>query len=202
MVPAGRNLIGTVRAAIEGGARAVVLRERDLPAAARAMLADQVQALLLPVGGALILASAAPPGWSFPLAGRHLRRTEELPVKRPTWLGRSTHSADELLKAASEDCDYVTLSPVALTRSKIGYGPPLGVTGFGSMLTDASLDKALPAVFALGGVDQDNAGSFLEAGAHGVAVMGPVMRSDNPAQTVADLLTQIPTETASTLTAS
>jgi len=202
VVPAGRDLIGTLRAAIEGGARAVVLRERELPAAARARLADQVQALLLPVGGALILASAAPPGWTFPLAGRHLRRTEELPATRPTWLGRSTHSADELLKAAGEGCDYVTLSPVAPTRSKIGYGPPLGATGFGSLLSDASRCEALPAVFALGGVDQDNARSFVEAGAHGVAVMGPVMRSDNPAQTVADLLAQIPTEAAATLTAS
>jgi thiamine monophosphate synthase len=31
MLPAGRDLVSTLRAAVEGGARAVVLRERDLP---------------------------------------------------------------------------------------------------------------------------------------------------------------------------
>lgn len=192
MVPAGRDLISTLRAAVEGGARAIVLRERDLPDAARSRLADRVQALLAPVGGVLLLASAAPPGSRSSLAGLHLRSADPVPAERPALLGRSTHSVEELLQAAAEGCDYVTLSPVAHTRSKIGYGPPLGAAGLARILTQARRVGAhLPAVFVLGGVDEDNTTSLLQTGARGVAVMGSVMSSTDPAQRVAALLTVI-----------
>ena len=61
MLPAGQDLTSALRAAVQGGARAVVLRERDLPTLVRARLAHQAQALLSPVGGILLFASAAPP---------------------------------------------------------------------------------------------------------------------------------------------
>ena len=51
--------------------------------------------------------------------------------------------------------------------------------------------RPLPAVFALGGVDEHNVASFLQAGAHGMAVMGSVMSSPDPAQTVAALLAKV-----------
>jgi len=192
MLPAGRDLISTLRAAVEGGARAVVLRERDLPTTARARLADQVHALLSPVGGVLLLASAAPPEATSPLTGLHLRSTDPAPATKPALLGRSTHSANEILHAAAEGCDYLTLSPVAPTRSKPGYGPSLGAVGFGHVLAQARrVHGPLPAVFALGGVDEHNAASFLQAGAHGVAVMGSVMSSPDPARTVAALLAKV-----------
>ena len=199
MVPAGQDLISTLRAAVDGGARAVVLRDRDLPSPARGRLADQVQALLLPVGGVLLLASPEPSGWPAPLAGLHLRSADPVPTTRPALLGRSTHSVDEVLRAAAEGCDYVTLSPVAPTRSKPGYGPSLGTVGFGSMLAQARrVRPQLPAVFALGGVDEHNATSLLDAGAYGVAVMGSVMNSPDPGHTVAALLAHLPAATPTT----
>jgi thiamine-phosphate pyrophosphorylase len=189
MLPAGRDLISTLQAAVDGGARAVVLRERDLPTPERARLATKVQALLSPVGGALILASAAPPEWTSPVAALHLRSADPVPASRPSLLGRSTHCTEEVLQAAAEGCDYLTLSPVAPTRSKPGHGPSLGVTGFSSVLARARLARAkLPAAFALGGIHERNAAAYLQAGASGVAVMGSVMRSPDPAQTVASLL--------------
>ncbi len=194
MVPAGRDLIGTLRAAVEGGARAVLLRDRNLSAGVRARLADEVQALLSPVGGVLLFASAAPPQWTARPAGLHLRNVDPMPANRLALLGRSAHSTDDVLRAAAEGCDYVTLSPVAPTPSKPGYGPPLGPAGLARVLAEARAGHgraSLPAVFALGGVDDHNASSFLRSGAHGVAVMGAVMGSSDPAQTVAALLSCI-----------
>jgi thiamine-phosphate pyrophosphorylase len=192
LLPAGRDLTSTLAAAVRGGARAVILRERDLPSPVRARLADQVQALLSPLDGLLLLASAAPPETSSRPAGLHLRSTDPAPETKPGVLGRSAHSAAEVLQAAAERCDYVTLSPVAPTRSKPGYGPPLGAAGLGRLLARAGRVRGtLPAVFALGGVDEQNAASFLQAGAHGVAVMGSVMSASDPEKTVAALLARI-----------
>ena len=76
----------------------------------------------------------------------------------------------------------MTLSPIFLTSSKPGYGPPLGVGALGVAA------RAGVAVVALGGVTADVARPCLDAGATGVAVMGDIMRSDDPGRSVGGLL--------------
>lgn len=62
------------------------------------------------------------------------------------------------------------VSPFAATASKPGYGPALGPAGL------AALVPGGPPAYALGGVRPDDVRACLAAGAHGVAVMGPLMR--------------------------
>jgi thiamine-phosphate pyrophosphorylase len=87
----------------------------------------------------------------------------------------------------AEGVDYVTVSPVALTASKPGYGPALGIDGLAALIEVAG---DVP-VLALGGVQPDTVAGALEAGAHGVAVMGAVMRAETPAKIVTRLLDQL-----------
>nr|WP_231126249.1 thiamine phosphate synthase [Motilibacter aurantiacus] len=174
-----RRLEDTVAAAVDGGARAVVLREKDLPLVERLRLADRLRAELEPVGGLLVLAGAAAGAPAVHLAG-----AEAFPADRPAVVGRSCHSAQDVRDALAEGCDYVTVSPVFPTPSKPGYGPALGLDGLAAM---ARVAGALP-VAALAGVGTGNAASCLAAGAAAVAVMGEVMRSDAPDREVARLL--------------
>ncbi len=171
---AGRPLLDVVAAAIEGGARAVVLREKDLAEPARAELAAALATVLRPVEGTLLMASGPAAG-----DGVHLAAADPFPVPAPPVVGRSCHSAAELRDAAAEGCAYATLSPIFRSASKPGYGPPLG--------PEALRGAPLP-VFALGGVTRSNAAACVAAGAHGVAVMGEVMRAPDPAATVSALL--------------
>ena len=157
----------TVAATVEAGARAIVLREKDLPAAERDRLADRLGALLEPVGGLLIRAGGCGSGDHEAV---HLAAADPLPEARPKLVGRSCHSSAELARAAAEGCDYATISPVFLTASKPGYGPALGLDGL------AAVVRAGPPAYALAGIRPDDARGCLAAGAHGVAVMGAVMR--------------------------
>ncbi|QXG74398.1 thiamine phosphate synthase [Modestobacter sp. L9-4] len=161
------SLVDTVAAAVDAGARAVVLRDKDLPLPERAALADRIAALLAPVDGVLMWAGAA---GSTDRHAVHLAAADPLPEPRPALLGRSCHSAAELTAARAEGCDWAFLSPLAATSSKPGYGPALGLAGL------AALVPLGPPVFALGGVRPEDVAGCLAAGAHGVAVMGPVMR--------------------------
>jgi thiamine-phosphate pyrophosphorylase len=174
----GRALVDVVRDAVDGGARAVVLREKDLPPPARAELAVRLAAVLRPVDGTLLVASSPEPGAD----GVHLAAGDPFPTPPPEIVGRSCHRVTELPAAAAEGCSYATLSPIFASASKPGYGPPLGPAGLG--------DPPLP-VYALGGVTASNAGRCLTGGAAGVAVMGAVMRADDPAAVVAALLDAI-----------
>ena len=80
-------------------------------------------------------------------------------------------------EAASAGADYVTLSPIFPSASKPGYGPALGTNILGE-----AAKLGIP-VLALGGVTADKAAACRAAGAAGIAVMGPAMRSSDPAGT-------------------
>jgi thiamine-phosphate pyrophosphorylase len=164
-----RGLVETVRLAVDAGARAVLLREKDLPRVERIELAEALRPILHGVRGVLVVASDA----TIEADGVHLAAIDPFPTAdRPRIVGRSCHSIADVVAAEHEGCDYVTLSPIFATASKPGYGPALGIGSLG----DARAASAVP-VIALGGIDsRARATGCLAAGATGVAVMGAVMR--------------------------
>ncbi|WP_232534240.1 thiamine phosphate synthase [Plantactinospora sp. KBS50] len=175
---ARRPLPEVVQAAVTGGARHVVLRERDLPRAQRYALAQRLRRILAAVDGTLLVSGPDP------LDGDavHLAAAGPYPPPRLALVGRSCHDAAELSRLSTED--YATLSPVFPTRTKPGYGPPLETAGLAELIRHSRVP-----VVALGGVETpDQVRACVAAGAAGVAVLGAVMRSTDPATTVATLL--------------
>jgi thiamine-phosphate pyrophosphorylase len=183
----GHGLVDVVAAAVEAGARWVLLREKDLPAAERRRLALGLAAVLAPAGGHLIVASDPALAAAVGAAGVHLAATDPWPRAASGMVGRSCHDVCELRDARREGAAYATLSPVLATPSKPGYGPALGLDGL------AAACAAVPdlPVLALAGVGPGRAADCLAAGAHGVAVMGEVMGARDPAAVVHALLTEL-----------
>jgi thiamine-phosphate pyrophosphorylase len=195
----GWALPDVVAAAVEGGARTVLLREKDLPAGPRRALAEAVAGRLRPVDGALLVASDRRLAVAVGAAGVHLAAADPWPADpwpadpwpddddRQLAIGRSCHSADELAAALTGGADYASLSPIWSSPSKPGYGPALGSSGL------AAACAAVPAlpVVALGGVTAGRAAECRAAGAVAVAVMGELMRADDPAGCVRALLAEL-----------
>jgi len=177
---ATRPLPEVVAAAVAGGARSIVLREKDLPRASRLVLAARLRSIVDGAGGRLIVAGPDPLGGD----AVHLAAADPAP-SGVSYVGRSCHDADELARLSTED--YATLSPVFATASKPGCGPALGLSGFAGLVGFSPT-----AVLALGGVETPaQAAACVAAGAVGVAVMGAVMRADDPAATVAALVAEV-----------
>lgn len=181
---AGRRLVDTVAAAVDAGAPAVLFREKDLAADDRRALATEVAAVVRHAGARLVVAGDPALAEAVGASGLHLAASDLMPGSTPPLVGRSCHDRDEAIRARGENVDYVTASPVAATRSKPGYGPALGIEGLAAIVRAAG---ELP-VLALGGVAPTDVADLCAAGAHGVAVMGAVMRADDPSTTVRDLL--------------
>ena len=179
------GLVATVAAAVDGGARAVVLREKDLAGEDRVQLAGALRELLDPVGGTLLLAGADAGGARTAGAGGlHLAAADPAPpAGTGLVVGRSCHDADDVRRASAEGVDYVTVSPVFASPSKPGYGPALGLGGLAALAGTAPVP-----VYALGGVTAVSAGACLAAGAGGVAVMGTIMGAADPAAATTVLL--------------
>lgn len=175
----GRGLGRTVRECVDAGLETVVVREHDLDPPARHALVRELAA----VPGLSVVSSRIPD----PAAdGLHLAADQPVPPRagHRTWrtTSRSCHTRAEVAAAAGEGIDWVTLSPYAASASKPGHGPALPADSFAG--------HALP-VLALGGIGPREAASALAAGAHGVAVMGAVMRATEPAAVVAALLKEV-----------
>jgi thiamine-phosphate pyrophosphorylase len=190
-LPPGRGLVDTVEACVDAGLAAVVVREHDLdPGARTALVADLTRLPGLtvissriadPAAHGLHLAAAGQDTCNTPFAALSGRCNGQVDGSTACYmrLGRSCHTPDEVRRAADEGATYATLSPYAASRSKPGYGPPLPTAAFAG--------HPIP-VFALGGIDPGNAARARAAGAHGVAVMGAVMRADDPAAVAQALL--------------
>jgi thiamine-phosphate pyrophosphorylase len=153
----------------------VVLRERDLPVRERGALADRLRALL--PDGRLIVAGPDP------LGGDAVHLAERDPAVAAGLVGRSCHGVP---RPSNED--YVTLSPIFPTATKPGYGPPLGPAQAGRLAhAGGDGDGAVPWL-ALGGIDSARrVAECVAAGAAGVAVLGAVLRADDPGAVVAEL---------------
>ncbi|MEW2375604.1 thiamine phosphate synthase [Micromonospora sp. NPDC047812] len=183
---ARRSLVDVVAGAVAGGVRWVVLREKDLPRAERVALAAELRAILAEVGGTLVVAGPDPLGGD----AVHLPSAGPYPPPRYGLVGRSCHDRAELARLTTED--YATLSPVYPTSTKPGYGPPLRPDGLRKLIAAS----AVP-ILALGGVHSpDQVAACVDAGAVGVAVLGAVMRADDPEAAAAALTAATATATA------
>jgi len=93
-----------------------------------------------------------------------------LPVVRPVtrFIGVSTHSLKEAVEAEREGADYVSIGPTFYTASK----PDLKPIGL-NPIRQARKKVKIP-FFAIGGIDQENVGDVIRAGAERVAVIHAV----------------------------
>ena len=177
-----------VERALRGGCRWIMVREKDLDAAARLSLVETIVRVAEPYGAKVLVngdLKAAEIADGIHLPQGHSCTNARTALGPDKIIGVSAHTVAEAGAAASAGADYVTISPIFPTRSKPGYGPPLYLDGLKRIVTRVSIP-----VIALGGVTAATALSCRRAGAAGVAVMGTIMRASDPTFPVQDILNQ------------
>lgn len=178
-------MVEVICSALSAGAPAVLFRERDLESSERRRLGHRVAEVVRQAGA--MLAVSADACLARELGAGVLHLPEGSP--RPTgWHGRvgvSCHDVEQILRAGEAGFDYVTLSPVYPSISKVGHHPDEPLAGL-RKLSRAGVGH--PPVWALGGVSADRIPELIRAGATGVAVCGAVMSADDPAAATRELL--------------
>lgn len=177
--------------ALGAGCRWIMVREKDLDRQALVELASDVVERAGRCGARVVINGDAAAAARAGAHGAHLQSADAAARARKSLgpdalIGVSAHKVPELARAARVGADYATFSPIFATDSKPGYGPQVGLDG----LRAACLATPLP-VIALAGLSARSAPSCLAAGAAGIAAMGGVMRSPNPALVIAGLIEAI-----------
>lgn len=171
-------MVEVVEAAVRGGADMVQVREKDLPA--RELL-EVAGTLMEAVGNRTLLfvndridVAVAAEADGVQLGEDALPVEVVQEVAPDSLVGRSVHSVDGAVEAESAGADLLIAGTVFATGSHPA-GAPQGV----DLLRRIGQRVGLP-VLGIGGINAENAGSVIEAGASGAAVVTAISESPDP----------------------
>lgn len=187
LIPRDR-FIETVEKAIAGGARVVQLREKDTPQEEIIRLGKGLLEVTRRYRIPLIINDSPEIAKEIGADGVHLGK-DDPPILRARMLlgkeaiiGVSCYGEIERgLEAEKEGADYVAFGTPFFTPTKPDRLPtPLEV------LREAKRRIGIP-IFAIGGINTENARSILETGVDGIAVITSVFGSADPERVARDL---------------
>jgi thiamine-phosphate pyrophosphorylase len=176
----GRSHVEVVRAALEGGADAVQIRDKSSTAYNLSLISAEIQPLARKFGAAFFVNDRVDVALLTGADGVHLGQ-EDLPARearrllpRPRLIGISASTPEEARRAEREGADYVGVGPVFGTATKPDAGEPLGL----DRLATIAAAVGIPVV-AIGGITQENVAQVFAAGAGGAAVVSAVVGADD-----------------------
>jgi thiamine-phosphate pyrophosphorylase len=209
--PGGRDLGEVLSGAIAGGVQVVQLREKRLGEEELVTVAKAAQAMCERFGALLVVNDLPSVALRCGADGVHVGQ-DDMPVADvralvgPEMLiGLSTHAPSEIDAAAAdapsagEDQafaradgdrastrpDYIGVGPVHETPTKPGR-PAVGL----ELVRYAAAHAPLP-FFAIGGIDADNVGETMAAGARRVCVLRAIAAAEHPERAARELREQL-----------
>jgi thiamine-phosphate pyrophosphorylase len=188
----GRDLLWVLEQALDGGVKAIQLREKDLSGRDLFSLAEKVCKVCQAHSAALFINDRIDIALAVDAAGVQLSQTS-LPVVTARALlgpqkliGVSTHSLREAKEAEQNGADFVLFGPVYFTASKAAYGAPQGLPALKTIVDNISLP-----VYAIGGIKSENIESTKKLGVRGVALISAIVSAESPKETAAKMLRQL-----------
>ena len=178
----GRSHLEVARAALEGGADAIQIRDKSSTAYNLSLISAEIQPLARKFGAAFFVNDRVDVALLAGADGAHVGQ-EDLPARearrllpRPRLIGVSAGSKEEARRAEREGADYVGVGPVFATATKPDAGEPLGL----EELSHIAAAVRIPVV-AIGGITRENVAQVFAAGASGAAVVSAVVAADDMA---------------------
>lgn len=188
----GRSTVDIVRAAVDGGATCVQLREKSCSTREFLTEARAVRELLSGTGVPLIINDRIDVALAVGADGVHLGQTD-MPIHDARRLvgpgmliGISAECLDDAVRAEDQGADYIGVSPVFSTPTKTDTAPALGLDGVAAIRAAVSIP-----LVGIGGIHRENAAAVITAGCHGLAVVSAIVSAPDPQQAASELRTII-----------
>lgn len=169
-----------VRRALEGGVRAIQLREKDLPLRDLLALAKELREITREFGAKLLINDRVDIASAVDADGVHLGNQSMPPsavrkiVGASKLIGVSTHSEEEARRAEAEGADFITFGPIFETPSKRQYGSPVGLK-----VLRKAIDIISNPIFGIGGVKSGNINDIISSGAYGIALISGILAAND-----------------------
>lgn len=175
-------LQGVLTEAIAGGVTLVQLRGKGLTPRALCEIGTAVKEILSPRRVPLIINDDVAVAAAIGAEGVHLGQDDLAAsaarriLGENALIGLSVGTPVEAVGVDPGPLDYVSVGPIAATRTKNDAGPAVGTAGLQAV---RKLFPGLPTV-AIGGISEANAAAIVQAGASGLAVASAICRAAQP----------------------
>ena len=187
----GRDLAELARLCAEGGATLIQLRDKHSDTRALVNEARAIKKALAPFSVPLVVNDRVDVALAAGADGVHLGQDDMAVSDARSLLGSdaiiglSIKNVGEAEVAPVELIDYVGSGGVYVTLSKQQKNPPIGPEGLARIIAvlrrrSSERKRELP-VCGIAGIDAENAGAVIAAGAEGVAVISALSLSPDPA---------------------
>ena len=191
-VTGGRDPMEIARAAVNGGAKMLQLRDKLRDKGEILTLATPLQQLCQEHDVMLIMNDQVDLAATVGSAGVHVGQTD-MPVDQVRKvlaphqvLGRSNREFDQLIESQEMGADHVAFGAIYRTTTKGVGRPPQGI----EPLRKARELAKVPLV-AIGGINIDNVTPVVEAGADAICVTAAVASAENPEAAAAAMVEAI-----------
>jgi len=180
----GRSDLEVLKGVIDGGARIIQLREKDLRDGDFYRLAEKFRELTARAGILLILNDRVDIALATGADGVHLGQ-EDFPVPAARKLapdlliGASSHNLEEALRAQEEGADYVNIGPIFQTGTKEGIEYFLGPEAIPEISSRLNIPFTV-----MGGIKESNIARVLSSGARKIAVVTAITQAPDIAEAV------------------
>jgi thiamine-phosphate pyrophosphorylase len=176
----GRGHVAVARAALEGGAQVIQLRDKNATTRQLLAWADEIRVLTSQAGALFLVNDRLDVALAAGADGVHLGQ-DDMPIDaarkiagKKMIIGISATNLAEAIAADAAGADYLGVGPIFATPSKDDAAPTIGLEGLRQMR--AAITAPL---IAIGGVSAINASQILAAGADGLAVISAIAGADD-----------------------
>lgn len=184
----GRTHEFIVEEAVKGGVTMVQLREKNISSREFYELAKSLMSILKPLNIPLIINDRLDIALAVDADGLHIGQSD-LPyfiarklMGKDKIIGLSVETIEQAREANRLDVDYIGLSPVFSTDTKLDINTPLELSGIKEI---AAFTKHK--TVAIGGVNASNADCVIASGADGIAVVSAIVSQESPREAAANL---------------
>jgi thiamine-phosphate pyrophosphorylase len=190
-LPHGRDPEGLLNAAMGSGALMIELRDREQPRNVIERSGRTFRRLANTYSALFIVNDDPHLALELRADGAHVGQDDMDPseVRRVVGphaiIGLSTHSREQVEAAAREPVDYISVGPIWETPTKEGR-PATGLE-----LIRTAAEVATKPWFAIGGIDTENIGQVVEAGAERICVVRAIRDAPDPRAAAAALFAAV-----------
>ncbi len=180
------EMVDRIAAAVAGGVDMVQLREKELPGGRLLELANEIsdatdgQSLLMINERVDVALAAGAAGVQLGEEGLPVSTAKQI-LGPGRVVGRSVHSVEGAVEAASHGADLLVVGTMYETRSHPG------AAAIGPGLVREIANRCNAPMIGIGGITTGNLGDVLQAGACGVAVISSILAADDPERAAREL---------------
>lgn len=180
--------IEIAKLAIKGGADIIQFRDKRMTTSELVDTAIEIRKLCNHADVLFIVNDRVDVAIVSDADGVHLGKND-IPVKEARKLlggnkiiGGTAHTLQEALIAVKQGADYIGYGHIFPTGSKVRNTKPKGIKKLKQVCSQIKIP-----VLAIGGIGLENVEEVMFTGVHGIAVIGSVVKSENPEKIVKEL---------------